>query len=186
MANRKGVGENSDRFFFLGSKTTIDGDCSHLIKRWLLLDWGATGKLENPLECKDIILPIKVHVVFPVLMYRCESWHIKKAEHQRIDVFKLQCWRRFLRVPWTAMRSHKSFLKGINPEYSLEELMLKLQYFGHLILTADSLEKTLKLGKVKDRRREYQGDEIVWWHHQFNNHEFGQTSGDDEGQRRLS
>ena len=119
-------------------------------------------------------------------MYGCESWPSKKAECQIIDFFELQCWRRLLRVPWTAMRSNKLFLKRINPEYSLEELMLKLKYFGHLILTADLLEKTLMLGKIEGRRRGHQKDEIVGWHHQFNNHEFGQSSGDDEGQRRLS
>ena len=123
----------------MGSKITEDGDCSHEIKRHLLLGRKAMTSLDSRLKNRDIILPAKVHVVkavvFPVIMYGCESWTIKKAEHQRIDAFELRCWRRLLRVPWTARRSNQSILKEINPEYSLEGLMLKLklQYFGHLI-----------------------------------------------------
>ena len=113
--------------------------------------------LNSVLKNRDITLPTKVHIikamVFPVVMYRCESWTIKKAEHQRIDAFELWCWRRLLRVPWTAGKSNQSILKQINPEYSLEGLMLKLQYFGHLMQGADLLEKTLMLGKIEGRRR---------------------------------
>ena len=113
--------------------------------------------IDSILKSRDITLPTKVHivkaVVFPVVMYGCESWTIKKAEHQRIDVFELWCWRRLLRVPWTARRSNQSILKEISPEYSLEGLMLKLQYFGHLMRRASSLEKTVMLGKIEGRRR---------------------------------
>ena len=125
-------------FIFLGSKITADGDCSHEIKRPLLLGSKTMTNLDSVLKSRDITLPTKVHLVkamvFPVVMYRCESWTIKKAECQRIDAFELWCWRRLLRVPWTARRSNQSILKEINPEYSLEALMLKLklQYFGHL------------------------------------------------------
>ena len=132
----------------MGSKITADGDCSHEIKRRLLLgEKKAMTKLDSALE-RDITLLTKVHtvktMVFPVVMYRFESWTIKKFEHQRIDAFKLWCWRRLLRVPWTARRANQSILKEINPEYSLEGLMLKLklQYFGHLMQRAESLEKT--------------------------------------------
>ena len=118
-------------------------------------------------------------------MYRCESWTIKKAEHWGIDTFELWCWRRLLRVPCTA-RSNQSVLKEINPEYSLEELILKLQYFGHLMRRADSLEKTLMLGKIEGRRRRGRQDEIVEWHHWLNAHEFEQSPGDSEGQGSLS
>ena len=138
----------------------------------------------------------KVHivkvVVFPVVMYGCESWTIKKAEYQRIDAFKLWCWRRLLRVPWTARRSNQSILKEISPEYSLEGLMLmlKLQYFGHLMQITDSLEKTLMLGKINDRRRrldedEMEEDEMVGWHQQLNGHEFEQAPGVGDGQGGL-
>ena len=126
-------------FIFLGSKITADGDCSHEIKRCLLPGRKAMTNLDSILKSRVIILPTKFHlvkaVVFPVVMYGCESWTVKKAEHQRIDAFELCCWRRLLRVPWTARRSNQSFLKEISPEYSLEGLMLKLklQYFGHLI-----------------------------------------------------
>ena len=148
---------------FLGSKITADGDCSHEIKRCLLLGRKAMTNLNSVLKSRDISLPTKVHLVkamvFPVVMYGCESWTIKKAECQRIDAFKLWHWRRPLRVPWTARRSNQSMLKDINPEYSLEGLMLKLklQYFGHLIQTADSLEKTLILGKIEGKTRGWQG-----------------------------
>ena len=146
-------------FLFLGSKITTDGDCSHEIKRRLLLGRKAMTNLDNMLESRDIILPTKFHLVkpmvFPVVMYGCESWAIKKAEHLRIDAFELWCWRGLLRVPWTARRSNQSILKEISPEYSLEGLMLKLklQYFGHLMGRADSLKKTLMLGKIEGVRR---------------------------------
>ena len=132
-------------FIFLGSEITADGNCSHEIKRHLLLGSKAMTNLDIILKSRDIPLLIKICVikaiVFPVVMYECESWTIKKAEHQRIDAFKLLCWRRFLRVSWTARRSNQSILKEIDPEYSLEGLMLKLklQHFGHLIQRADSL-----------------------------------------------
>ena len=117
-------------------------------------------------------------MVFPVVLYGCESWTIKKGEHQRTDAFELWCWRRLLRVPWTARRSNQSILKEINPEYSREGLMLKLQYFGHLMQRTDSLEKTLMLGKIEDKkRREAAEDKIVGWHHQLNGHESEQAPG---------
>ena len=146
-------------FIFGGSKITADGDCSHEIKRRLLLGRKAMSSLDSILKSRDIALPTKVHLVkamvFPVVMYRCESWTIKKAEHWRIDAFELWYWRRLLRVPWTARRSNQSILKEISPEYSLEGLMLKLklQYFGHLMQRTDSFEKTLMLGKIEGRRR---------------------------------
>ena len=146
-------------FIFLGSKITADGDCSHEIKRCLLLGWKAMTNLESVLKSRDITLSTKVRlvkaIVFPVVMYGCESWTLKKAEHWRIDAFDLWCWIRFMRVPWTARRSNKSILKEISPEYSLEGLMLKLrlQYFGHLMWRTDSFEKTLMLGMIEGRRR---------------------------------
>ena len=146
-------------FIFLGSKITADGDCSHEIKRHLLLGRKVMTILDSILKSRDVTLPTKVHLVktmvFPVVMYGCESWTIKKAECQRTDAFELWCGRRLLRVPWTARRSNRSILKEISPEHSLEGLMLKLQYFGHLMLRADSLEQTLILGKIegKGRRR---------------------------------
>ena len=139
---------NSDRLYFLSSKITADGDCSHEIKRHLLLGIKVMTKLDGILKSRDITLPPKVHLVkamvFPVIMYECESCTINKDEHQRIDAFELWCWRRLLRVPWTAMRSNQSFVKETSPEYSLEGLMmkLKLQSFGCLMLRTDSLEKT--------------------------------------------
>ena len=145
-------------FIFLGSKTTADGDCSHEIKRYLLLGRKAMINLDSILKSRAITLPTKVCLVkamfFPVVIYGCESW-IKKAEHQRIDAFELWCLRRLLRIPWTARRSNQSILKEISPEYSLEGLMLKLkvQCFGHLMWRADSLEKTLMLGKTEGGRR---------------------------------
>ena len=159
MANRRGNNGNSDRLYFLGSKITADGDCSHEIKRRLLLGRKAMTSLDGVLKSRDITLPTKVclvkAMVFPVVMYGCESRTIKKAEHWRIDAFELWCWRRLLRVPWTSRRSNQSILKGISPEYSLEGLMLKLklQYFGHLIGRTKSLEKTLLLGKIEGGRR---------------------------------
>ena len=146
-------------FIFWGSKITADGDCSHEIKRHLLFGRKAMTNLDSVLKSRDITLLTKVHlvkaVVFPGVMYGCESWTINKAEHQRIDAFQLWCWRRLLRVPWTGRRSNQSILKEISPEYSLEGLMLqlKLQYFGHLMQRADSFGKTLMLGKNEGRRR---------------------------------
>ena len=146
-------------FIFLGSKITADGDCRHEIKRHLLLGRKVMTNLDSILKSRDITLPTKVclvkAMVFPVVMYGCESWTIKKAECRRIDAFLLWCWRRFLRVPWTARRSNQFLLKEISPGCSLEGLMLKLklQYFGHLMQRADSLEKTLMLGKIEGRRR---------------------------------
>ena len=146
-------------FIFLGSKITADGDCSHEIKRHLLLGRKVVTKLDSILESRNITLPTKVHLVkamvFPIVMYGCESWTLKKAEHLRIDAFELWCWRRLLRVPWTARQSNHYILKEISPEYSLEELMLKLklQYFGHLMPRTDSLEKTLILGTIEGSRR---------------------------------
>ena len=145
--------------FFGGSKITADGDCSHEIKRCLLLRKETMTNLDSILKSRDITLPTKVRLVqamvFPVAMYGCETWTVKKAEHQRIDAFELWCWRRLLRVPWTARRSTQSILKEISPEYSLEGLMLKLklQYFSHLMQRPDSSEKTLMLGKIEGRRR---------------------------------
>ena len=141
------------------SKITVDGDCSHEIKRCLLIGRKVMTNLESILKSRDITLSTKIHLVkamvFPVVMYGCESGTIKKAEHQRIDAFDLWCWRRLLRAPWTARRSNQSILKKISPEYSLEGLMLKLklQYFGHLMRRADSFERTLMLGKIEGRRR---------------------------------
>ena len=146
-------------FILGGSKITADGDCSHEIRRCLLLGRTAMTNLDSILKSRDITLPTKVHLVkamvFPVVMYGCESWTINKAEHRRIDAFELWCWRRLLRVPWTVRRSNQSILKEISPENSLEGLMLKLylQYFGHLMQRTDSLEKTLMLGKIEGRRR---------------------------------
>ena len=146
-------------FLFLGSKIIVDGDCSHEIRRWLLLGGKAMTNLDSVLKSKDITLPTKVRIVkamvFPVFMCSCESWTIKKAECWRIDAFEQWRWRRLLRVPWTARRSNQSILKEIDFEYSLEGLVLKLklQYFGHLIQIVDSLGKTLMLGKIEGRRR---------------------------------
>ena len=146
-------------FILGGSKITADGDCSHEIKRCLLLGRKAMTNLDSILKSRDITLPTKVHLVktmvFPVVMYGCESLNIKKAQHQRIDAFELWCWRRLLRVPWTAGRSNQSILKEISPKCSLEGLMLKLklQYFGHLMRKTDTLEQTLLLGKIEGRRR---------------------------------
>ena len=151
--------ETVREFIYMGSKITANGDCSHEIQRYLLLGRKAMTNPDSILKSRDIILPTKVHLVkamvFPVVMNGCESWTIKKAEHWRIDVFELWCWRRLLRVPWTARRSNQSILKEISPGCSLEGLMLKLkfQYFGHLMWRTDALEKTLLLGKIEGRRR---------------------------------
>ena len=145
--------------FFLGSKITADGGCSHEIKRCLLLGRKVMTNLDSIFKSRDITLPTKVCVVkaivFPVVMYGCESWTVKTAESQRIDAFELWCWRRLLRVPWTARRSNQSILKEISPWYSLEGMMLKLklQYFGPLMRSFDSLEKTLMLGGIGGRRK---------------------------------
>ena len=142
-------------FILGGSKITADGDCSHEIKRRLLLGRKVMTKLDSILKSRDITLPTKVHLVkamvFPVVMHGCKSWTVKKAEYQKIDAFELWCWRRFLRVPWTPRRSNQSVLKEISPGCSSEGLMLKLklQYFGHLMRRVDSLEKTLMLGGIE-------------------------------------
>ena len=159
-------GETVADFILGGSKITADGDCNHEIKRRLLLGRKVMTNLESILKNKDITLLTKVRLVkamvFPVVMYGCESWTIKKAEHWRIDAFEL-CWRRLLGGLWTARRSNQSILKEISPEYSLEGLMLKLklQYFGHLMWRADSFEKTLVLGKIEGRRR--RGPQRMRW-----------------------
>ena len=151
--------ETVSDFIFWGSKITADGDCSHEIKRHLLLGRKIMTNIDSIFKSRDITLPTKVclvkAMVFPEVMYRCESWTVKKAECRRTDAFELWCWRRLLRVPWTAKRSNQSILKEISPGCSLEGLMLKLklQYFGHLMQRADSFEKTLMLGKIEDRRK---------------------------------
>ena len=163
----KEIVETVAGFIFLSSKITVDGDCSHEIKRCLLLGRKVMTNLDSLLKSRDITLPTKVRlvkaIVFPVVMYGCESWTVKKAEHRRIDAFELWCWRRLLRVPWTARRSNQSILKEISPECSLKGLMLKLklQYFGHLMQTADSFEKTMMLGKIEGRRR--RGWQMMRW-----------------------
>ena len=151
--------ETATGFIFLGSKITADSDCSHEIKRCLLNGRKAMTNLDSIFKSRDVPLPTKVRLVkamvFPVIVYGCESWPIKKAENQRIDAFELWCWRRLLRVPWTARRSNESILKAISPGRSLEGMILKLklQYFGHLMRRADSFEKTLMLIKIEGRRR---------------------------------
>ena len=156
------VGETMETvtdFIFGGSKITADGDCSHAIKRRLLLGRKSMTNLDSILKSRDITLPTKVHLVkamvFPVVMYECESWTAKKAVHQRADAFELWYWRRLLRVPWTSSRSNQSILKEIRPDHSLEGLMLKLklQYYGHLMWRIDLSEKTLMLGKIESGRR---------------------------------
>ena len=158
-------------FIFSGSKITADGDCSHEIKRCLLLGRKVMTNLDSIFKSRAITLPTKVRLVkamvFPVVMYGCKSWTVKTAEHQKIDAFELWCWRRLLRVPWTARRSNQSILKEISPGCSLEGLMLKLklQYFGHLMRRVDSLEKT---DAGRDWRQEEKGtteDEMAGWHH---------------------
>ena len=159
--------ETVSDFIFLGSKITADGDLSQEIKRCLLLGRKVMTNLDSILKSRDITLPAKVRLVkamvFPVVMYGCESWTVKKAEHRRIDVFELWCWRRLFRVPWTTRRSNESSLKEISPGCSLEGLMLKLklQYFGHLMQRVDSLEKTLMLGKIEVRKR--RGQQNIRW-----------------------
>ena len=159
--------ETVSDFIFLGSKITADGECSHEMKRCLLLGRKVMTNLDSIFKSRDITLPTKVHLVkamvFPVITYGCESWTVKKAECRRIDAFELWCWRRLLRVPWTAKRSNQSILKEISPGCSLEGMMLKLklQYFGHLMQRVDSLEKTLMLGGIEGRRR--RGPPRVRW-----------------------
>ena len=159
MGNRREIIETVRDFIFLGSKITADGDCSHEIKRCLLLGRKVMTKLDSILKSRNITLSTKVHLVkamvFPVVMYGCESWTAEKAERRRIDAFELWCWRRLLRVPWTARRSNQSILKEISPACSLERMMLKLklQYFSHLMQRVDSLEKTLMLGVTGGRRK---------------------------------
>ena len=177
-------------FILGGSKLTVDSDCSHEIKRCLFLQRKAMTNLDSILKSKDITLLTKIHIVkamvFPVVMYGCESWTIKRAECQRIDAFEMWYWRRLLRVPWTAQRSSQSILKEINPEYALEGLMLKLklQYFGHLMWRTDSLEKILMLGKIEGRRR---GDDRGWdgCIASLTGHEFEQAPGIGDGQGSL-
>ena len=178
-------------FIFLGFKITEDNDCSNEIKRHLLLGRKAMTNLDSILKSRDITFLTKVHLVkamvFPVVMYGCESWTIKKVEHQRTDAFKLWCRRRLLGVPWTARRSNQSTLKEISPEYSVEGLMLKLklQSFGHLMLRADSLGKTLMPGKIEGRRRRVQ--QRTRWLDGITNsmHEFEQVLGVGDGQGSL-
>ena len=170
--------ETMSDFIFWGSKITADGDCSHEIKRHLLLARKVMTDLDSIFKSRDITLPTKVRLVkamvFPVVMYGCESWTVKKAECRRTDVFEVWCCRRLLRVPWIARRSNQSILKEINPGCSLEGLMLKLklQYFGHLMRRVDSLEKTLMLGGIGGkRRRGTTEDEMAGWHHRLDAHE---------------
>ena len=163
MANSWGNSGNGERLYLVGqcggSKITADCDCSHEIKRCMLFGRKAMTNLDSILKSRDITLPTKVHLVkamvFPVVMYGCESWTIKKAECWRIDAFELWCWRKLLKCCWTARRSNQSIIREVSSEYSLEGLMLmlKLQYFGRLIWRADSLEKTLMLGKIEGKRR---------------------------------
>ena len=168
-------------FIFLGSKITADSDCSCEIKRCLLLGRKAMTSLDSILKSRDMILSTKACIVkamvFPVVMYGCESWTVKKVECWRIHAFKLWCWKRLLWVPWTARRSNQSIPKDINHEYSLKGLMLKLNIpiFWPRMWRADSLEKSLMLGKIEDRRRKVTEDEVVGWHHWLNGCEFEQT-----------
>ena len=164
--------ETVSDFIFGGSKITADGDCSHEIKRHLLFGRKVMTNLDSIFKSRDITLPTKIHLVkamvFPVVMYGSESWTVKKAERRRIDAFELWCWRRLLRVPWTARRSNQSILKEISPGCSLEGLMLKLklQYFGYLMQRIDSLEKTLMLGGIGGQEEKgTTEDEMVRWHH---------------------
>ena len=179
-------------FIWGDSKITADSDCSYGIKRRLLLVRKAMINLDSILKSRDITLPTKFYLikamVFPVVRYGCESWTIKKAEHQQIDAFELWCWRRLLRVRWTARRPNQSILKEISHGYSMEGLMLKLklQYFGYLMRRTDSFEKTLMLGKIEGGRRRGTEDEMVGWHHPFNGHEFEQVPGVGDGPGSLA
>ena len=185
--------ETVSDFILGGSKITADGDCSHEIKRRLLLGWKVVTNLDSILKSRDITLPTKARLVkamvFPVVMYGCESWTIKKAEHRRFDAFERWCWRRLLRVPWTVRRSNQSILKEISPGCSLEGLMLKLklQYFGHLMRRVDSSGKDSDAGR--DWGQEEKGtteDEMAGWHHWLDGHEFGWTPGVGDGQEGLA
>ena len=177
-------------FIFLGSKITADDDFSHEIKRHLLHGRKVMTNLDSILKSRAITLSTKVRlvkaIVFPVVMYGCESWTVKKAERRRIDPFEVWCWRRLLRVPWTARRSNQSIPKEISPGRSLEGMMLKLkpQYFGHLMRRVDSLEKSLMLGGIGGRRR--RGWQRMRWHHQLDGHEFEWTPGVGDGQGGLA
>ena len=178
---------------FWGLKISADGDCSHEIKRHLLLGRKVMTNLDNILKSRDITLSTKVHLVkvmvFPVVMYGCGNWSTKKSERWRIDAFELWCWRRLLRVPWTARRSIQSILKEISPGCSLEGLMLKLklQYFGHLMQRADSLEKTLMLEGIGGQEEKgTTEDEMAGWHHWLNGREFEWTPGVGDGQGGLA
>ena len=180
-------GETVTYFIFLGSKITAVGDCNHEIKRCLLLGRNAMTNLDSILKSRGMALLTKVHLVktmvFPVFMYGCESWTIKKAGRQKIDAFELWCWRRLLRIPWTARRSNQSILKNISPEYSFEGLMLKLkiEYFGHLMWKYPD--------PGKDWRQEEKGtteDEMIGWHHLLDGHEFEQALGVGDGQGSLA
>ena len=189
MANRWGKSRNSNRFYFLG----LLNHC-----RWWLQPWNSktldpwNKSYDKP---RQHISKQKYHfakkcpdsqsMVFSVVMYTCETWTIKKAEHPKIDAFELWCWRRLLRVPWTARRPNQLILKEINSEDSLDGLMPKHQYFGHLTWRADSLEKTLMLGKMRESEKGAGEDKMVGWHHQLNGHEFEQTLGDGKGQGSL-
>ena len=178
-------------FIFLDSKITADGSCSYQYKIFLLLGRKDMTILDSILKGRDITLTTKFHLVkamvFPAVMYGCESWTIKKAEHWWIDAFELWCWRRLLRVPWTARNSHQSILKEINPDYSLEGLMLKLKlrYFGHLMRRADSLERTLMLVKFKGRKKRGNRGWDGWMASLTQWHEFAKTPGESEGQGNL-
>ena len=191
MANRWGNNGNVTGFVFLDSKIIADGDCSHKIKRCLFLGRKSTINPDSVLKRRDITLLTKVcldqAMVFSVVMYGCESWTIKKAEHWRIDAFELWCWRRLLRVPWTARRSSQSILKEINSEYSLEglRLKLKLQYFHHLMQRVDSFRKDPDAGKDWRQEKGMTENEMVGWHCRLNGHEFEQAPGDGEGQGSL-
>ena len=176
--------------YFLGLQNTTGGDCRHEIKRHLLLGRKAMTDLDRILKSRDITLPTKVclvrAMVFPVVIY-CESWTVKKAERRRIEAFELWCWRRLLRVLWTARKSNQSILKEINPEYSLEGLLLKLklQYFGHLIGKSQLIEKDPDAGKDWRQDKGTSEDEMVGWHYQLYGHEFEQAPGNGEGQLSL-
>ena len=193
MGKRWGTVETASDFIFGGSKITADGDCSHEIKRCLLLGRKVMTNLNTILKSRDTTLPTKVHLVkamvFPVVMYGCESWIVKKAECWRIDAFELWCWRRLLRVPWTARTSNQSILKEISPGISLEGMMLKLklQYFGHLMRKVDSIGKDSDAGR--DWGQEEKGtteDEMAGWHHQLNGRKFEWTPAVGDGQGGLA
>ena len=177
-------------FILGGSKITADGDCSHEIKRRLLLRRKVITNLDSILKIRDISLSTKVKaMIFPVVVCGCESWTIKKAECRGIDAVELWCWRRLLRIPWTSRRSNQSILKEISPGCSLEGLVLKLklQYFGHVMQRVDSFEKTLMLGKIEGRREMgMTEDKMVGWHHRLNGHGFGWTLGVGDGQGGLA